>query len=120
MEVIFVNDDSNYYSEEDSRTSPTNDFENCTSLITTHSDVSMILVLDPLEDKCRFDDEGNSCLILKSSSPSTTDRKVIRNDLLQLDACNIQYRGEGNSSLVLALKQVCIIINFLCVHYLIQ
>ena len=103
-----VNDDSNYYSEEDSnsRTSPA------------------LFIASPCEDnasipvKTRVISEDTRFL------DSSLDSNVVKNDLLVLDASNLQYRGEGNSSLVIALKRVRFLLNIthimslLYLHYL--
>jgi len=87
--VMMLNDDSNYYSEDsNSRTYPTTDSE----------DIHVKNV-----------HESNETVVIEEESvplDSLVKNQLNRHGLLVLDNDNLQYRGEGNSSLVLALKQV--------------
>lgn len=84
-----VNEDSNYYSEEDSNSRTSNTFFTEKEL---HKSPPSIL---PRQDDFSID----------------PDKPLNEDDLLLYDSSNLQYRGEGNSSLVIALKQVNYCIN---------
>lgn len=112
MEVMIVNEDSNYYSEEDSnsRTSPStqcvNDDESVNlNLIST---VGVILV-DNKQDK---DLQNMEPTRFKTCSFGCSYEDRLR---LILDPVNLEYRGEGNSSLVISLKRVWFVLYFLLI-----
>lgn len=87
-----MNDDSNYYSEDDnSRSSPT-------------ADVTMTNVDCDDDDVLRGENNPEG----RRQQQKLLHHHLASSSHLRFDLGNLLYRGEGNSSLVVALKEVCL------------